>query len=306
MIDVERRRSAIGYTGRGLVIGASGFFGGRLLALLGDRGVGTFRGHGFAEGIGFDATRQRIGSVLDACEFAFDHAFIPFGTIDMEGCARDPAGTAAVNVVAVLQVLHDLIERGVKPVFVSTDYVFDGDRALWREDDRASPRMSYGAQKLAVEAWLGTRQEPWLVVRLSKVVSGRRDVHGQIGQWVNEIIAGKPQTCAADQFYSPGFVDDLASATLRLAQTGARGLFHVAGPERFSRLQLLGLLAEEIERVRPGVVPPITPGRLHDMPFLEKRPLDTSLCIDKLLAATDWRFTSMGELCRETAAQHFG
>ena len=291
---------------RALVIGASGFFGRRALAVLGDRGIGTFHGRSFPSGLRFDALTMRIGQVIDQTGQTFSHAIIPYGAIDMEGCARDPAGTSAVNVVAMIRVIHDLFERDIMPVFCSTDYIFDGTKALWRESDPAFPRMAYGAQKLAVEAWLGTRTERWLVTRFSKVVSGRRDESGQLGQWVNEIIAGKPQACADDQYYSPGFVEDLAGAVVKLTETGATGIYHVAGPERFSRLGLLSLLAAKIEALKPGYLPPIRAAKLAEMPFLEKRPLDTSLSIAKLQDRIGWRFTPMDTLCDQIAREHFG
>ncbi len=291
---------------RALVIGASGLFGRRALAELGERGVGTFHTRPFVGGARFDALTMRIGEVLDRIDQPFSHAVIPYGAIDMEGCARDPAGTSAVNVVAMIRVIQDLFERRITPVFCSTDYIFDGSRALWRESDPAFPKMAYGAQKLAVEAWLGTRTEPWLVVRFSKVVSGRRDEAGQLGQWVNDIIAGKVHRCAADQFYSPGFVEDLAGSVIRLIETGATGIYHVAGPERYSRLGLLNLLVGKIEAVRPGITPAITAARLGDMPFLEKRPLDTSLSIARLQDRIGWRFTPMETLCERIAREHFG
>lgn len=290
---------------RALVIGASGFFGRRALAVLGGRGIGTFHGRPFPGGLRFDALTMRIGDIVDQAGVSVSHAIIPYGAIDMEGCARDPAGTSAVNVVAMVRVIHDLFDRGVMPVFCSTDYIFDGTKALWRETDPAFPKMAYGAQKLAVEAWLGTRTEPWLVTRFSKVVSGGRDEAGQLGQWVDDIVAGKPQACADDQFYSPGFVEDLAGAVVRLVETGATGIYHVAGPERFSRLGLLSLLAAKVEAVRPGILPPIRAAKLGDMPFLEKRPLDTSLSIAKLQDRIGWRFTTMDALCERIARDHF-
>jgi dTDP-4-dehydrorhamnose reductase len=291
---------------RALVIGASGFFGRRALAELGERGVGTFHTRPFVGGVRFDALTMRIGEVLDCVDQPFSHAVIPYGAIDMEGCARDPAGTSAVNVVAMIRVIQDLFKRGITPVFCSTDYIFDGSRALWRESDPAFPKMAYGAQKLAVEAWLGTRTEPWLVVRFSKVVSGGRDEAGQLGQWVNDIIAGKALRCADDQFYSPSFVEDLAGAVIRLTETGATGIYHVAGPERYSRLGLLHLLVGKIEAIRPEIMLTIKAVRLADMPFLEKRPLDTSLSIARLQDRISWRFTPMETLCERIARENFG
>jgi dTDP-4-dehydrorhamnose reductase len=290
---------------RALVVGGSGFLGGRIAALLGDRGIATFRSAAVPGGVRFDATTERLADLLPTLPGDLSHVIVPFGAIDMEGCARDPKATSAVNVVAVIGVLKDALDAGLKPVFISTDYVFDGTKALWRETDPAWPRMAYGAQKLAVEAWLGTLAAPWTVVRLSKIVSGDVKTHSMLGQWVNEVKAGKPQRCAQDQFLAPAWVDDLAGAVVKLADVGATGLFHAAGPERFSRIALLTLLLDKIREVDPAARVPVTPCGLHELPFLEKRPLDTSLSTAKLQEAVAWPFKTMSELCGEIAREHF-
>lgn len=292
-----------------LVVGGSGFLGRRLLAALGSRGTGTWRSQPLAAGLAFDATTERLSDLQDRLPCDLSHVFVPFGAIDMEGCARDPAATSAVNVVAVTRVLDDCFRLGLTPVFVSTDYVFDGTRSLWNETDEARPRMAYGAQKLAVEHWLGTRREPHIIARLSKVVSEDTDTHSMIGQWVNEIKAGKAQTCADDQYFSPAHVDDLARALVGLADAGTPGLFHVAGPERFSRLGLLELLAREVTARDPRASVPVTPCALHNLypkPFAEMRPHDTSLATAKLRATIACEFRSMQAVCARAATLHFG
>lgn len=288
-----------------LVVGASGFLGQRLLALLGDAGTGTYAHNPVPGAVQFDAVTQRLPEAFPDLGERFSHAFVPFGAIDMEGCARDYAATARINVDAVVQVLADLLEAGIKPVFVSTDYIFDGTRGYWTETDIAEPRMAYGAQKLEVENWLREREGDWLVARLSKIVSGDTSTHSMLGQWVNEIRAGKPMRCADDQFYSPAWVDDMAGAMLALGFSDAAGVYHIGGPERFSRIGLLSLLIKSIRAVDASVSVDLTPAKLHDFPFLEKRPLDTSFDISKLQSKIDWPFTPMAELCAEIAEAEF-
>ena len=288
------------------VVGGSGFVGQRLVALLGTRAVGTFNRHPFPGGLHFDARTDRLSDLLARAKQPVSHVFVPYGTIDMEGCARDLEGTAKVNVDTVVAVLEDILAAGAVPIFVSTDYVFDGTRGPWRETDEPHPRMAYGAQKLAVERWLEGQPGRWLIVRLSKVVSGDPATHGMIGQWISEIRAGKPQRCATDQVFSPAWVDDVAGAMIKLAGTDAAGRYHLGGPQPFSRYDLLSLLISEIRKVAPEIAPTLTRCGLHDLPFLEKRPLCTALAIDKLQAKIAWRFRSMADVCREAAVAQFG
>ena len=292
--------------GPSLVVGASGFLGRHLLGRLGPGSTGTFHRSPFPGGVRFDAADMRLRDVVPDLGRRFTHAFVPYGTIDMEGCARDPETTSKINVDSVRRVLDELLSAGVRTVFVSTDYIFDGTRSFWTEEDVAEPRMAYGHQKLAVERWLADRPGPWLVVRLSKIVSGDTRTHSMLGQWVNDIKAGKTMRCADDQFFSPAWVEDLAGAMIALAGTEATGIHHLAGRERFSRIGLLQLLVEHVRAVDPGVTAEVVPAKLHDFPFLERRPLDTSLSTRKLQDKIAWPFKTMNELCASIAAAEFG
>ena len=105
--------------------------------------------------------------------------------------------------------------EGATPVYLSTDYVFDGSRSLRREDELQAPNREYGRQKAAVEQWLQSRPETWVIARLSKVVSGHRNIHSVLGQWVNDICEGKTMRSATDQVFSPAHVETRPSCKLR-------------------------------------------------------------------------------------------
>ncbi len=290
-----------------LIVGASGFVGRRMYAALGSqRSVATYYRREVDGGVRFDAQSDRLIEVLEASARRISHVFILYGAIDMEGCARDPVGTAKVNVDSVRRMVDDTIRYGALPVYASTDYIFDGSRGAWSEDDPARPVMAYGRQKLDVETYLRSLDAPWLAARFSKVVSGELGTHSMLGQWVGDIKAGRVHRCAHDQVFSPAFVDDVAAAMLKLALSGRRGLFNLAGPAAYSRLDLLRLLVENVRALRPEIEPEIVPVRLHDLPFLEKRPLDTSLDTARLKAAIDHNFVAMPALCAAVAREHFG
>jgi dTDP-4-dehydrorhamnose reductase len=291
---------------RALVVGGSGFVGRALLSHLGsERGIGTWHSKQADGLVHFDAVNRGLSDLRRALP-DLSHVFVPFGLINPELCARDPAGTAKINVDSVVRLLQDAIDARLVPIFVSTDYVYDGTRGMRVEDEPQIPNTEYGRQKTAVERWLQGRVEPWLIARLSKVVSGDTGTHSVLGQWVNDIRAGKRMRSATDQIFSPAFVDDVAAAMIQLAETGATGIFHVAGPEPISRYDLNVLLVEAARWVDPTVTSMVETCSLREIPFLESRPLNTSLSTAKLEATIDWRFRSMAEVCRDIAQAEFG
>jgi dTDP-4-dehydrorhamnose reductase len=288
-----------------LVVGASGVVGRRVLELGGPQAVGTYHSRPFAGGVRFDAERDRLANLLAAAAGRFSHAILLFGVTRTDQCAADYQGTRRVNVDAMRAAIDDVVARGMTPVFVSSDYVFDGTRGDWRETDPASPNTAYGRQKADVEDYLHAQHGPWLIIRLSKIVDASVGGPNPLGEWVGQIKAGARIRCATDQVFSPMHVDDAALLSLRLAMAGETGIWHVAG-RPYSRLALLELLLREIRAVAPLTAPDIEACRLHDLPFREKRPLNTSLATDKLRARFAFDETAMETTCRRLADANFG
>lgn len=291
---------------RFLVLGASGLVGRRLLRRLGpERAVGTYHSRPFPGGIRFDLTRDRLGELLAHAGGRFSHAVVASGITRIDACAADPDGSARVNVEGVARLLDDLIAAGIHPIFTSSDGVYDGSRPLSREDDPTAPILTYGRHKLAIERHLAQRDEPWTVVRLSKVLDPALDPDGVLGPWIDDLVHGRPIRCAVDQVFTPVGVDDVVEALRRLAAAGLSGLFNLGGPERLSRMELLERLLAEVRRHR-DVAPVIQACSIRDFPFAEPRPFDGSQCIDKLRAAIGYDPEGMTALCRRAAATYFG
>jgi dTDP-4-dehydrorhamnose reductase len=292
-------------SGRALVLGASGYVGGALLRHLGPaRAVGTFHARPVANAVPFDALRDDLGTLVCRAGGDIGTLYILHGAVNPEACARDPAGTAAVNVAGVQRLLTDATARGIVPVFVSTDYVFDGTRGRRREDEPQCPNTEYGRQKAAVETFIQALPGRFLVARLSKVVGEEEGVHSVLGQLVPDIRKGATLRMATDQVFSPAHVADIARALAELPDRVDRGIVNVAGADAISRHDLTALLLAAIRRRDPSVAARLQAISLREVPFLEQRPLDTSLDTTRLHAMLPWRFRSMETVCAAIAERY--
>ena len=290
---------------RALVIGASGFIGGRLVAMLGpDRALGTWSSRSTEGLVRFDATRSRLGDLLRAAPGPFSHVIIPLAIANPDRCADDPVATAFINVDRIKLLMEDAWAASLVPIFLSTDYVFDGTRGLRTEKELQTPITEYGRQKATVERWLQGRTEPWLAARLSKVVSGDTDAQSVLGPWINDVLAGRSMRSATDQIFSPIWLDDLCRALIHLCETDCRGILNVAGPEAISRYDLNQMLLDAVASLGVSTEARLFPCSLAEIPFREPRPLNTSLSIEKLNALLPWKLCPMGDVVRNVASEH--
>ena len=294
---------------RYLIIGASGFVGAHLYAALGRaNGIATYNRRQISEGIAFNAGSMRLADTVLKQHRGLTHAFILHGITAIDACARDPAGTARLNVAGTQRAIDDLLEHGITPVFASSDAVFDGSRGLWTEDDVPNPVLTYGRQKRDVENYLLARTEKMLILRLSKVVGTRPGENCMLDDWPSKVEAGETIRCAQDQVLSPINVDDAVKVFLRLAEASHTGIFHVSGPEPVTRLKFLEALIEETSqyrRVQARVIPCSLRDLQRDLNWAERRPLDASMSPRKLYAVLGHGLDDFRTLCRKAAAGRY-
>lgn len=291
--------------GKYLVLGASGLLGRHVSRLLGPkRVVATYRSHPVDGAIHFDASTMRLRDSLLRGAHGFDAAFILYGITRLDDCARDPAGTLRVNVDSICNAIDDLVAAGVKSIFSSSDAVFDGSRGMWKESDQTNPILTYGKQKLQVERHLQGSAAPWVIARLSKLVSSAPGPRNMLNDWADQIDRNEAIRCASDLISSPADVDEAARAMIRLAEDPTTGIYHVCGPRPGSRLDFLRMLIGAIgERIR--IAPRVSVCRMADLDFYEPRPLDVSMQPAKLYAALGTVFRDMESICSEFARNRY-
>lgn len=248
------------------VIGASGFFGRAIASALGTRCVcRTYYRHPIPDGTRFDALTMRLEDVLPPRR-AVTHVIFCQAETGIDACTADPWGTFTLNVSSQVALIKEAVALGIRPVICSSEYVFDGVRGEYSEQDTPNPTTTYGTQKRELERFTQTHAHAGLILRLGKLYALD---HGLVKDW--RLSVGTIR-CATDQRFSPLQVDDAAAMIVRLLERGAFGVYHLAGPEAMSRWQMLTTCLAAWRGTWS-----VQPCRLADLPFLEPRPLDLSL-----------------------------
>ena len=156
-----------------------------------------------------------------------------YTAVDKAESERDLA--FAVNATGAGAVAHAAREIGVPIIHLSTDYVFDGDRAApYGESDPTGPRTVYGASKLAGERQVLAAQPDAVILRTAWVYSpfGANFVKTMLGLADQREEVG----VVADQHGNPTSALDIADGILRIAANllcdsdpARRGIFHMTG-----------------------------------------------------------------------------
>lgn len=130
-----------------------------------------------------------------------------------------------VNAVGTENIAKVCKKLDCKMIYISTDYVFDGQGTRpWEPDDERNPLNVYGQTKyegeLAVEKWL----EKYFIVRIAWVF-------GQNGKnFVRTMLnLGKTHdklTVVDDQVGSPTYTPDLARLLVDMAESDKYGIYH--------------------------------------------------------------------------------
>lgn len=188
------------------VIGADGQLGSDVVRALGARHEVTPLAHQDIEITDERQTRERIASSRP--EIVINTAALT----KTEFCETHPVEAFAVNAAGAYHVARAARAGGAQTYFISTDYVFDGSREYFTEDDCPAPLNVYGSSKLGGEYLTRIGDPRAVVIRTSWLYGARRGGKGYnfVSLMIEKANAGEPARVVNDQFGSPTATADLA------------------------------------------------------------------------------------------------
>jgi len=276
-----------------LVTGASGFLGAVLAPLAGERHDvnGLTRDE-------LDVTDERsVRRVVR--ELSPDAVLHCAAYTDVDGAERHSDLAMKVNAEAVRFVAEAAREQNATMVYVSTDYVFDGETSTpYDEEAAVRPLSIYGASKLEGERRVAEACSlNWLTVRTGWLYGSRKG----FVDWVRKGLArGEKLPLIEDQKGSPTYVVELAEAILRLVEGGHRGLFHFVNRGGTSWVELGRAVSEEL-----GIAAPrFRPICARELGRPAPRPAYSVLAVDKYEEATDERVRPWREALKRYLADN--
>lgn len=226
-----------------------------------------------------DPLQEPEGQQLDLRDGRAVHSLVdrfrPDVIIHTAGSNRPAETMDAVIRLGAEYVTLAAIRHDARLIHLSTDVVFDGRHAPYREEDAPQPLHAYGRAKAAAEA-IVSRYRRTVIVRTSLIYGLEKMDRGT--EWVvHALRAGAPVTLFSNQIRNPVLVESLCNACLELVTHPYTGILHVAGAERISR-------ADFMLRLLTWWGVPSNTSLAVGLDEGDRWPLDTTLVISKARA----------------------
>lgn len=246
-----------------LVTGLTGLVGSRFAEILSD----SYEFESVSRKTGIDITDKT--SVIKKISSSNAQAVLHLAAkTDVDGCEKDkeldlkflskknfkadnrslPKTAWVINVLGTQNIIEGCGKGNKKLIYVSTDFVFDGEREGlgYAEDDTPNPVNWYAQTKYEAEKAVWASGLNWLILRLAypyrAKLTGKSDFVRTI---LNVLTKGERLRVITDHVMTPTFIDDFVYAVDGLLKVNASGIFHTVGDQFISPFDAANLIASK-------------------------------------------------------------
>jgi dTDP-4-dehydrorhamnose reductase len=216
-----------------------------------------------------------LGEVLSLVNRLEPHMVIHTASeTNVDKCETQKERAWRINVEGTRNIAIACSKAGAKLIFISTDYVFDGEKGWYKEEDEPNPVNYYGLTKLEGEKKVAEHCENYAVLRTS-VLYGWHPWKQNFATWVIDKLKQRQEiTVVEDHFNTPTLAANLAQMAVEAAGTDIQGLYHASGNERISRYEFAKQTAKTFN-LNSDLIKPVKMSQLTA--WIARRPKDSSL-----------------------------
>ncbi|WP_338598658.1 dTDP-4-dehydrorhamnose reductase [Sulfolobus tengchongensis] len=194
---------------------------------------------------------------------------------DVDKCEKQPELARLLNVEVTKEIAKLSKETDSFLVYVSTDYVFDGEKGNYREDDKPNPINVYGRTKLEGEEMVKKYADKYLIVRTSTPY-GSNPASGKdnFALWLLKKLKNREEIgVVTDQITSPTLNTNFALMLRESVERKLEGILHLTDASQISRFEFAITLAK-VFGLSESLIKPVTSDLMR---WLAKRPKNSSL-----------------------------
>jgi dTDP-4-dehydrorhamnose reductase len=210
-----------------LVVGSSGYVGRLITRHLSDK----YQIRGLTRN-DFDLRIEK-----DVADFAQnilpDIIIHAAGIKDIKFCEANQKEAYESNELSVVNLVKAF--PGKKIIYISSDYVFEGEKGNYSESDNPNPKTIYGKSKLAGERYGLENSNNFIVLRSSAIFDNKASFPAFLNK---ELTNNRGVECFANTFYSPSYYEDFLSTLEKMIENDSvvERIYHSCG-EKTSRYE---------------------------------------------------------------------
>ncbi len=210
----------------------------------------------------------------------FDAVIHAAGIASVDYVERHYAESLESNIVSTLNVTAACRTRGIHLVYVSTNAVFDGTQAPYREAHAVNPVNKYGRLKVECERLVQETLDSWTIVRPILMYGWNRMVtRPNPATWIHEkLLKGETVELVDDVRENPLYNLQCGRALWAALRKKPKGIIHLAGKGTVNRWQF-GLKVAEVFGLDCALIRRVASSRF---PSIAARPPNTSFVTTRM------------------------
>jgi len=163
---------------------------------------------------------------------------------NVDYCEKEQNMANLLHIKSTEEISSACLETSSKLIHFSSNFVFDGKKGFYNEDDLPNPISHYGKTRLDAEKIVLGRSSRNVVLRTTVIYGWHKN--SKFTNFVLEQLKNNLKVDAfTDQYGNPTLADDLAHCILKIISRDVSGLFHTVGKNCVNRYEFAKNIAEK-------------------------------------------------------------
>ena len=212
------------------------------------------------------------------------------GYSNIDYCESNKNNTEILHIEITKKISKICDDRKIKQIFLSSDYVFDGKKGNYSENDMPNPVNYYGLSKVKAEEII-LKNPINAIVRTSIVYDW--DYGSRFFNYVIKNLQKKQDiTATTDVYHSITLLDNLVESIEKIINLNKNGIFHIVDSSCVNRFEFASIIAK-IFHLDKRLIKPIS---VNDIPsFVANRPKNICLNNSKSKKELQLHFNTIEE-----------
>ncbi len=261
-----------------LITGASGLLGDSLMELLSktEETIGTYFKNQAGNNLHFlDITsKEEVDSFFERTlpELVIHTASI----VDVDFCEENKEAARLTNIEGTRNIINACKKYSSKLIYISSDYIFDGQENNYSEESPPNPLNYYGFTKLESEKIIKESLKDYIIIRPGILYGNDENSKPSFISQVLKKLKNNEKVFVDDKIIKyPTLTSDVSEAIKKLISLNASGVYNVSGEEPITRYQWALKIAKFYKFPLENIIK-------QDAQTKAKKPLNVKLDISKI------------------------